>query len=135
MATKFSQVYSGPDKIITPIMIKDKIKIKGTKMVNKIKDSLSSQWAAPVLLALVLSYNIYNGQQTNVMLTNQGKEIGELKQSLTILKTQKEETEKIHERDRLEFKREVEEQRVRRENLQDKVNTLEYVVMGNGRRK
>lgn len=127
-------VWIGPDKILTPTLVKDKIKIKGTKMVNKIKETFSSQWAAPVLLSLVLGYNVYNGQQTSVMLSRQADEMVELKTSLTILKTQKEEQEKIHERDRLEAKREVEEQRVRRENLQDKVNTLEYVVLGrNGR--
>src|ERR1041385_7419319 len=105
-----------PDKpVLTPTLQRDLIKVRINKMVNKAKESFSSIWAAPILLAIVLGYNVYNGQQSNARLE-------ELNKSLIILKTQKEEQEKINERDRLQAKQEVDELRVRRENLETKVN-------------
>lgn len=117
-----------PDKLVlTPTLRKDLIKGWISKMVVKTKESFSSIWAAPILLAIVLGYNIYSGQRADAKLEK-------LTESIIVLQTQKEEQEKIHERDRLEFKREVDEQRVGRENSDARIGQLEFIIKNSGRR-
>lgn len=112
-----------PDKLVlTPTLRRDLVKRWIDKMVNKTKESSAlSVWAAPVLLGLVLSYTVYNGQQM-------ASDVRELNKAITILQTQKEEQEKIHERDRLQAKQDMDEQRIRRENLENRLNQLEYII-------
>ena len=115
-------IIADPDKpILTPTLQRDLVKGWINKMVTKTKESLSSIWAAPILLAIVLGYNVYNGQRSD-------SKLEDLNRSLIILQTQKEEQEKAHERDRLQTKQELDELRVRRENLESKINTLEFIL-------
>lgn len=123
------QYISNPDKlVITPTLQKDLIKGWTSKMVKQIKETFSSQWAAPILLTIVLGYNIYDSQRTSSAMSAQTIQMQEQHDLLIKLQTQKEEQEKQHERDRQDAIREADLQRVWRESMTNKMNNLEFVV-------
>jgi len=117
------QLIADPDRLImTSTLRKDLLKGWAEKMVNKIKESSAVQiWAAPVLLALVLGYTVYNGQQTSA-------DIKELNKQLIILQTQKEELEKQTDRERQEKFQLTREQEIWRENIKNQINELKYAM-------
>lgn len=83
---KIADTIKNPDEIIlTKTLLRDKINIWGNKMAKAAKEY--SQWAAPVLLTILLGFSIYNSHQ-------QSTAIDQLKTDMTILKTQKEDAEK-----------------------------------------
>jgi len=116
-------VIADPDRLImTSTLRKDLLKGWAEKMVNKVKESSAVQiWAAPVLLALVLGYTVYNGQQTSA-------DIKELNKQLTVLQTQKAELEKQTDRERQEKFQLTREQEVWRENIKNQINELKYAM-------
>lgn len=114
--------------ILTKGLIKDKLIHRANQMVKTVKDTISSQWAAPVLLSLVLGYNIYDSQKTSSAMNLQAAQMQEQHDLLIKLQTQKEEQEKQHERDRQDAIREADLQRVWRETMTNKMNNLEFVV-------
>jgi amino acid permease len=123
------QYISNPDKlVITPTLQKDLIKGWTSNMVKQIKETFSSQWAAPILLTIVLGYNIYDSQKTSSAMSAQAIQMQEQHDLLIKLQTQKEEQEKQHERDRQDAIREADLQRVWRESMTNKMNNLEFVV-------
>lgn len=90
---KIADTITDPDKpFFTKGLIKDKSKIWGNNMVKAAKEY--SQWAAPVLLTVLLGYSIYTSHQ-------QSNSIDQLKTDLTILKTQKDDTEKYADKESL----------------------------------
>lgn len=123
------QYIANPDKlVITPTLQRDLIKGWTSKMVKQLKETFSSQWAAPILLTIVLGYNIYDGQKAANAMMVQSTQLQEQHDLLIKLQTQKEEQEKQHERDRQDTIREADLQRVWRESMTNKMNNLEFVV-------
>lgn len=120
-------ITTSPDaEIITPQLVKDLWRIRIDKMVTKVKEISSSQWAAPVLLTALLAYSIYSGQQQ----TNQMLEVKREQQTqhdlLIKMQTQKEDQDELMKRDRSDLKDEKEKEATYRENLNNKINALTY---------
>lgn len=111
-----------PDKpVLTPTLQRDLIKERIKKMVTKTKESSATVWAAPILLMIILSYVVYNGQSTSA-------EIKELKTLVTILQTQKMEQDKTIDKERQEKFQLTREQEAHREMLKDNIRELQFVL-------
>jgi len=111
-----------PDKpVLTHTLLRDIVKTRINNMVNRVKDSPVTTWAAPVLLGLILSYTVYNGQATN-------NELKELNRAVVVLQTEKNELEKQNERERQEKFQLVREQEAWRENLKNSIIELQYAL-------
>lgn len=111
-----------PDKpVLTPTLRKDLIKERINKMVTKTKESSATVWAAPILLMIILSYVVYNGQST-------AGDIKELRTLVTILQTQKLEQEKALDIERQEKFQLVREGEAHREKMKDSIRELQFVL-------
>lgn len=120
-----------PDELlITPGLIRDKLKIWGNKMVNKTRDISSSNWVSPILLGLLLSYNIYTNQQANLQLANFKLESDKQHDLLTELKILREVEEKEKAQEKIDKKLDQDLERVYREKITGSMNRLELVVQG-----
>lgn len=114
-----------PEKpIITPTLRNDLIRKWANAMVNKIKESSIATWATPILFIIVLGYNIYGSRQ----LSAQAEDVRVIREEVIKLRTQKEDQEKYFEKERQELRDQVNEQRVRRENSDKKLDLLDYIV-------
>lgn len=116
-----------PDKpVITITLLKDKLKIWWDKMVKSLKESASSSWAAPILLALLLGYNIYSGQQADKRA--EALVLEQQKQSVLIaeIKKEKEVTDRFVERDRHELIVQLGEAETWRKVLENRLNKIEF---------
>lgn len=129
---RIAEVIDNPDKpFLTKGLIKDKLKIWGDKMVNKVKESsTTTTWAAPVLLTLLLGYNIYNNQTSSARITAQDIQLAQQHDLLIELKTLKEVEDKAKIQERTDKKLEDDLARVYRENMTKSMNRLELVVQG-----
>jgi hypothetical protein len=120
-----------PDKpFLTKGLLKDKLKIWGDKMVNKTKETSSTTWAAPVLLTLLLGYNIYNNQTSSTRITAQDIQLAQQHDLLIELKTLKEVEDKAKVEERTNKKLEDDLARAYREQMTKSMNRLELVVQG-----
>lgn len=127
---KIADTIDNPDKpFLTKGLIRDKLKIWGDKMVNKTKEPTSS-WAAPVLLTLLLGYNIYNNQTSSARITAQDIQLAQQHDLLIELKTLKDVEEKAKIQEKMDKKMEDDLARVYRENMTKSMNRLELVVQG-----
>lgn len=115
---KIADVIDNPDKpFLTKGLIKDKLKIRGLEMVKAAKEY--SQWAAPVLLTVLLGYSIYTSHQ-------QSNSIDQLSRDLVILKTQKEDFEKYNEREKQEILTKLGEAENWRKVLEHRIDEVKY---------
>lgn len=109
---------NNPDKIIlTKGLLKDKINIRIDAMVKAAKEY--SQWAAPVLLTVLLGYSIYTSHQ-------QSNSIDQLSRDLTIIKTQKEDFEKYNEKEKQEILTKLGEAENWRKVLEHRIDEVKY---------
>lgn len=125
------QVLRNPDKpFVTPGLQKDLHKIWWDKMVKTLKESASSQWAAPILLGLLLSYGIYASHQADLKQVELTTQLASIQRDLLVLQTQKDDERHQREIDRQNSKDDSDVQRVWRENLNNKMSKLELIVQG-----
>lgn len=110
-----------PDKpVLTPTLRKDLVKGWISKMVNRTKESSTATvWAAPILLMIILSYVVYNGQSTSA-------DIKELRTLVTILQTQKLEQDKAIDKERQEKFQLAREGEAWRERISREMTELKY---------
>lgn len=128
---KIVERIENPDEtILTKGLIKDKIKIWGINMVKQAKDLATSSWVSPILLGLLLSYNIYNNQTSNARITAQDVQLIQQHDLLIELKTLKEVEEKSKIQERIDKKMEDDLDRVYREKITNTMNRLELIVQG-----
>ena len=126
MFPKLSKVshISDPDKLIlTPTLQRDLVKGWINKMVVKTKESTATTWAAPILLMIILSYVVYNGQTTS-------SNIERMQTDITILKTQKMEQDRIIEQEKQEKFQLTREQEAYRNRMEKEVLELKLVIQG-----
>lgn len=118
------QYIADPDKLLlTPTLRRDLVKGWIKKMVNRTKESSATVWAAPILLMIILSYVVYNGQATS-------SDIKELKTSITVLQTQKAEQDKVIDKERQEKFQLTREQEAWREKFSREMLELKLVTQG-----
>lgn len=117
------QPIADPDKLlVTSTLRNDLLKERIKTMVKNVKESSAVQtWAAPVLLALVLSYSVYSGQAMT-------SELKELNRAVVVLQTEKNELEKQTERERQEKFQLVREQEAWREKMKNEMIELRYAL-------
>lgn len=83
---KVVDLVQNPDEVfLTKGLLIDKFKIWGNNMVKAAKEY--SQWAAPVLLTVLLGFSIYTSHQQSIS-------IDQLSKDVSRLQTQKEDAEK-----------------------------------------
>lgn len=117
-----------PDEIfITPHLRKDIWKLRLNAMVKAAKDSLISQWAAPVILAVLLGFVIYDRTATNAAFSQQLREQHDL---LVRLETLHEVEEKEKAQDRIDRAEEKRLEGVYREKMNTDFKRLELIVQG-----
>lgn len=116
--------------IITPALRKDLWKKRAETMVKTLKESASSQWAAPILLGLLLSYGIYASHQADLKQVELTTQLASIQRDLLVLQTQKDDERHQREIDRQNSKDDSDVQRVWRENLNNKMSKLELIVQG-----
>lgn len=128
---KSVDIIKNPDELLlTKGLLRDKFKIWGNYMVNKVKESSSNNWAAPILLSLLLGYNIYNNQTSSARITAQDIQLAQQHDLLIELKTLKEVEEKNKVQERLDNKMKEDLDRVYREKITTSMNRLELIVQG-----
>lgn len=111
-----------PDKLVlTPTLRKDLVKGWINKMVTKTKESSATTWAAPILLMIILSYVVYNGQSTSARLEK-------LQTDITILQTQKAEQDKVIDKEKQEKFQLTREYEAHREMMKDNIRELQFVL-------
>jgi len=123
--TKKVQYIDDPDKLVlTPTLRRDLVKGWINKMVTRTKESsTATTWAAPILLMIILSYVVYNGQTTS-------SNIERMQTDITILKTQKEEQDKVIEKEKQEKFQLTREQEAYRNRMEKEVLELRLVIQG-----
>lgn len=100
------------------------------KMVKVAKEAMSSQWAAPILLSLLLGYTVWSNQAYSATLANQQKQLDAAHDLLIELRTLKDVDTKERgiERDKTEREREMDS--AWRENIRKDFTRLELIVQG-----
>lgn len=118
---------TNPDEvIITPELRSFIWKRRLEAMSKTVKEVASSAWAAPVLLSLLLGYNIYARQQDGIRMDTYAKEQQLQHDLLVDLKARKEEQDKIAERDRHEIMVQLGEAENWRKLVENKINEVKY---------
>lgn len=118
---------ANPDSIIlTKGLLKNKFQFGINNMVDKIKEISSASWAAPVLLTILLGYNIFNTQQTNNQLTEYKKEQAVQHDLLIRIQQQKEDQDKFSEKERQEILSKLDQAENWRKVLDGKILELKY---------
>lgn len=100
------------------------------KMVKVAKEAMSSQWAAPILLSLLLGYTVWSNQAYSATLASQQKQLDAAHDLLIELRTLKDVDTKERgiERDKTEREREMDS--AWRENIRKDFTRLELIVQG-----
>lgn len=121
-----------PDEIfLTKGLLKDKFIIWYNNMVKQARDISASQWVGPVLLTLLLGYNIYNNQQASARLDKQDLQLTQQHDLLIRLQTLKEVEDKERVVDKQTNETERQMDSAWRENLRKDFNKLEAKLNGN----
>lgn len=128
---KVLEIVDPTKPIITPDLRKDLWKKRAETMVNKLKEVGASTWAAPVLLTILLGYGVYSASRAETRANEQAIAIQSLRDSMIRLQTQKEDQEKIMERDRHDQMVALDKEATWREMMNVKINSLANQVNGN----
>lgn len=120
-----------PDKpFLTPKLRQEIWKKRIEKMVTKTKEIAFSQWAAPILLGLILSYNVYDGQQKDRQLAEYKKESQTQHDLLIELRTIKDIDEKGKAQQKIEDKLDKDQDKWWREKINKDMEIVKLVVQG-----
>lgn len=124
------RVISPTEPLITKQLNETLWKRRLDKMVKVAKEAMSSQWAAPILLSLLLGYTVWSNQAYSATLANQQKQLDAAHDLLIELRTLKDVDTKERgiERDKTEREREMDS--AWRENIRKDFSRLELIVQG-----
>lgn len=115
-----------PDEVfITPQLRKDIWRKRFDIMVKTAKEAISSNWAAPILLAILIGYNVYSDR-------TQTSKIDIMSRDIIVLQTQKEDAEKYNNKElqRMDAEKfQIDRENIARTNaLQTKLDKLELTI-------
>lgn len=97
------------------------------KMVKTAKETLTSTWMAPILLAVLLGYNVYDGHQKDTVMTKMHDDILTLQVEKKMAENQ---AEKDRQTEQLIRDSRYQEDRAWRENIKNQMNKLELARTG-----
>lgn len=96
-------------------------------MVKAAKEAMTSQWAAPILLAILLGYSVYSSHQTD-------QKIDIMNRAIIVLQTQKEDAEKQSDKDKQTAEiisaSRYDQEKAWRETMINKMNRIEMAQTG-----
>lgn len=99
-------------------------------MVTKTKEIALSQWAAPILLGLILSYNVYDGQQKDRQLAEYKKESQTQHDLLIEMRTLKDVDKEEKVQKKIEDKLDKDQDKWWREKINKDMEIVKLVVQG-----
>lgn len=118
------------ESFTTPKLRREIWKQRIDKMVKSVKDITTSQWAAPILLALLLGYNVYDGKQKDAQLVRFQEESQKQHDLLIELRTIKDMEEKQKVQEKIDKKLDEDKAQIWRETMNKGMSRLELIVKG-----